>query len=144
MHCNTITSNLLTVVRLLVKISTSIENPKGYFEEYLSTRQNPLKLTSSKPVIYPSLSSFFSFRSMLRFHSRSHQIIGYWWITVEKYFINIAYLYGNRKINLRMKCTATRKHLSFLYLIKERYFLCRGPSIIWKNIVEAIYIKSLQ
>ena len=77
MRCKTIPANLLTVVGLIVEPITAIENTKGYIEAFISIRQNPLTLKSSNQVILPSLSIFFSFRSMLRFNIRSHRVIDY-------------------------------------------------------------------
>ena len=66
MRCKTITANLLIIVRLLVEPITSLAKPKSYLESYIYISQPPLTVTSINPVIYPSLSSFFSFSNMLR------------------------------------------------------------------------------
>ena len=138
MRCKAVTANLLTVVGLPVEPSTAIAKPKGYLDASLSIRQPPRTVTSSNPVISPSLSSFFFFSSMLRSNSRSHRSIGKQWITVESYVGNSADLYGRRNITGKMKCKASRNYLSIIELIKGRYVLFRGPSISWKRIVEAI------
>ena len=52
MRCKTITSNLLTVVRLLVEPSTAVEK-KGSLEASIYIRRTTLTLTSSKTIIYP-------------------------------------------------------------------------------------------
>ena len=77
MRCKTITANLLVIVGLLVEPITSIENPKGSLKEYLPIKQPPLTVTSKYPVILSSLSSYFSFSSMLIYNSISHHSIGY-------------------------------------------------------------------
>ena len=88
--CKTITANLLTIVCLLVAPRIFISKPKGSPEAYIPIRQPSWTVTYKYPVIYSSLSSFFYFGSMLRSNSRSHQIIEYWWSTVEIYVRNSA------------------------------------------------------
>ena len=65
MHFKTITMNLLTIVHLFVEPITSIAKPKASLEAYFSVRQLPFTVNSSKPVISPSLLSFFFFYNML-------------------------------------------------------------------------------
>ena len=138
MRCKKITSNLLRIVCILVEPITSLAKSKASIEESLSIRKTPWGVTSSKPVISPSLSSFFYFGSMMIYNSRSHQSIGYWWSTVDSYAENIAGRCGSRNRTGKMKYTESRNWLSFIYLIKGRYVLCRGPSISWKMIFEVI------
>ena len=76
MHCKAVTENLLVVVGLLFEPSTAIEKSKGLIEASLSISQTIITVTSSIPVISPSLSSSFYLSSMLRSNSISHQSIG--------------------------------------------------------------------
>ena len=75
MHCKSVTANLLKVVGILVEPSIDIVKPKGHIEAYLSIGQPHITVTSSSPVIYPSLYISFFFSSMLRSISRSRQSI---------------------------------------------------------------------
>ena len=138
MTFKTITTNLLTIIGLVVEPIISIAKTLAYVEVNISIRQPPWTVTSGNPVIYTSLSSFFSFRIMLRSNSRSHQSVGYWWNTVDSYIRNSAGHCGGRNRTRKMKCTSSKNCLSFINLTKERYVLCRGPSVSWKRIVEAI------
>ena len=49
---------------LLVEPITYLVKPKAYLEAYISIRKIPLKLTSSKTIISPSLFSFLFFGKM--------------------------------------------------------------------------------
>ena len=128
-HCKTVTDNLLTVLGLLVEHSTAITKTKVYLEVPLSIRQPSIKVTSSIPVIYPSLSSSLFFSSMLRSNIRSH-----WSFNV----VNSADLCGSIIMNVKTKWTASRNLLSFINLIKGKYVLLWGPSISLNTIVEEI------
>ena len=74
----TITTNLLTIVHLLVEPITSLVKPKDYLEVSISIRQLPWTGTSSKPIIYPSLLRLLFFGNMIRSNRYS-------WGTVERY-----------------------------------------------------------
>ena len=91
MRCKSIKSILLTVVFFLVEPSTAIAKPKDSTEEYFSIRQSTWTVTSINTVIDPSLSSSFSFNSLLRSNSRSQQ-----WTTVESYVGNSAEFCGKK------------------------------------------------
>ena len=145
MHCKSITANLLTIVGLLVENITSLAKPKASLEASLSIRKPPLTLTYSKPVISPSLSSLISFRSILRYNSRSPRSIGYWWSTVESYVGNSSGHCGGRNITGKMKFTSSIKCVSFIGLIKGRSVLFRGTSIslkiyFWSNLEQVVPI----
>ena len=106
--------------------------------------QPPWKVTCSKPVKSPYISSFFSFGSMLIYISISLQSIGYYWSTVESYVVNSVGRYGGRNITGKMKCTASGNYLSFINLIKGGYVIFQDPNINWKSIFESIWSKSFQ
>ena len=78
MHFKKITMNLLKIVQPLVEPITSLAKPKAYLEAYFSIRQLPWKVTSSEPVISPSLLSFFFLCNILRSNR-------YWWGTVDNH-----------------------------------------------------------
>ena len=78
MNFKTITVNLLTIVHPLVEPITSLAKPKAYLEASFSIRQLPWTVASTKPVVSPSLFSFFFFRNMLRSNRYS-------WGTVESH-----------------------------------------------------------
>ena len=65
-----------TVVGLLVEPITSISKPKGYLESYPFIRQPYIAVTSSSPVIPPSLVSSLFLSSMLKTKGRIHQSRG--------------------------------------------------------------------
>ena len=65
MRCKSITTNLLTVVGLLVEPSTAIKKPNCSIGVSFSIRQPSIKVTYIINVIYPSLSSFVFSSSML-------------------------------------------------------------------------------
>ena len=134
MHFKTIAMNLLTIVHLLVKPITSLAKPKASLEAYFSIRQPPWTVTYSKPVISPSLFSFFFFGNMLRSNRYS-------WGTVESHVGNSDDSCGGRNTTRKLKCTEGRKCISIIDIIRGRYVLCCGPSIRWEVIVEAILSK---
>ena len=76
MYFKTITMNLLTIVHLLVGPITYLAKLKAYMETSFLIMQLPWTVTSSKPVISPSLLSFLFFCNMLKFNR-------YWPGTVE-------------------------------------------------------------
>ena len=117
MRSKIITANLLKIVGLLVEHITSIAKPKASLERYLSLKKTPWKVSSSKPVISPSLSSFFSFGSMLRSNSISNWSIGYWWSTVESYVGNSSGHCRRRNTTGTMKCIESSNCLYFINLI---------------------------
>ena len=135
MRFKTITMNLSTIVHLIVEPITFLAKPKASLEEYISIRQLPWTVTSSKPVISPSLFSFFFFGNMLRSNRYS-------WGTVYSHFGNSADRCGGRNTTRKMKCTSSRNCISIVNLIKGRCVLCLGTSIGWNFIVEAILGKS--
>ena len=138
MHCKTVTMNMSTIVHpLIVETITSVAKPKASLEASISIRQLPWTVTSSKPVISPSLFIFFFFGNMLRSN-------GYWWGTVKSHVVNSADCNGWRNTTGKIKCTESRKCISIIDLIKARYVICWGPSIRWKRIVGAILSKSFQ
>ena len=127
--CKTITANLLEILGLLVEPSTSISKPKGCLEAFLPIGKPLWTLTYKYPMIYSSLSSFFSFSSMLISNSISHPSIGCWWSTVESYVRNSAGRCGSRNRTRKMKCTESRNCLSIIHLINGRYVIFWGPYI---------------
>ena len=116
---------LSTIVHLLVEPITSLAKPKYYLEASISIRQLPWTWISSKPVIYPSLFSFFVFGNILRSNR-------YWWGTVESHVGNSADRCGGRHRTRKMKYTASRNCILTIGLIKGRYVLCWFPPIRWK------------
>ena len=122
----TITTNLPTIVHLLVEFVTSLDKPKASLEASISIRQPTWTVTSSKPVIYPSLFSFLFFGNMLGSNI-------YWWGTVESHVGNSADRCGGRNTTVKMKCTASRNCIFITNLVKGRCVLCWGTSIRWKN-----------
>ena len=133
----TITTNLSTIVHLLVEPIKSLEKPKAYLEASISIRQLTWTVTFSKPVISLSLFSFFFFGNMLISNR-------YWWGTVESHVGNSADLCGGRNTTGKMKYTASRNCISIIDLIKGRCVLSWGPSIRWKIKFEAILSKLFQ
>ena len=137
MSFKTITTNLSTIVHLLVEPITSIAKPKASKEAYISIMQLPLIVTSSKPVISPSLFSFFFFGNMLISNR-------YLWGTVESHVGNSANCCRGRNTTGKMKCMASINCISIIDLIKGLYVLFLGPYIRWKIVVEAILSKSFR
>ena len=73
MRYKSVTVNLVTVVGPLVESSiTAIANTEGSLEAYLSIRENPITVTSNRPVIPPYLPISLFFSNMLIPNSRSH------------------------------------------------------------------------
>ena len=137
MHYKTIMANLLTIVCLLVEPITSLVKPKASLAAYISIRETPWTVTSSKPVIYTSLSILLSFVNMLRSNR-------YWWSTVLSYIVNSASQCGRRKRTGKMKRKASRNCFSIVDPIKGRYIIWQGHTIRWKRMVESILSKSFQ
>ena len=54
-HYKAVTSNVLTVVVLLVETSTAIEKTKGFLESYIYISKNLFTVTYISPVIPPFL-----------------------------------------------------------------------------------------
>ena len=117
MRFKKITTNFSTTLHLLVEPITSLEKPKAFLEAYISIRQLPWTVTSSKPVISHSMFSFLFFRNMLRSNR-------YLWGTVESHVGNSAGRCGGRNTTGKMKCTASRNCISIIDLIKGGYVLC--------------------
>ena len=135
MHFKTITMNLLTIVHLPVEPITPLVKPKDSMGLYISIMQNSWTVTSSKPVISPSLFRFFFFGNMLRYNRYS-------WGTVKSHVGNSADSCEWKNRSRKMKCMASRNYIFIINLIKARYVLCWGSYIKWKSIVEAILSKS--
>ena len=66
--CKSVTTQVFTVVGLLVELCTAIAKPKGSLEASPSIRQPSVTITSNSPVIYPFLFSSFFFSSTLQSH----------------------------------------------------------------------------
>ena len=81
MRFKTMTTNLSTIVHIFVETITSLAKPKASLEAFISIRKISWTVTSSKPVISPSLFSFLFFGNMLISNR-------YWWGTVESYVVN--------------------------------------------------------
>ena len=79
MHFKTIQMNLLTILHPLVEPITSLARPKASLEASFYIRQLTWTVTSSKPVVSPSLFSFFFFGNMLISNRYS-------WGTFESFF----------------------------------------------------------
>ena len=92
--CKAITTNLFTVLGLLVWPNTSIAEPKGSIEEYITIRKTSIKVTYISPVIPPYLHSSFFYSSILRFNSISHQSRVWKQSTVESEVVNSVDLCG--------------------------------------------------
>ena len=137
MRFKTITMNLSIILHLLVEPITYIEKPKASMEASISIRKLTWTVTSSNPVIYPSLYSFLFFGYMLISNR-------YLWGTVESHVVNSADRCGGRNTTGKMKWTESRNCISIIDLIKGRYVICWVPSIIWKIIVEEILSKSFR
>ena len=97
-HCKAVTTNCFTLVGLLVRLSTSIEKPKGSIVAYPSIRWNPVTLTSTNTVVSSSLFSYLFFSSTTRNKSRYWQSRGCRWSTVESEVENSAAMCGTRRI----------------------------------------------
>ena len=65
MHLKKITANLLTIACLLVEPIKYLAELKASIGASLTIRKYPLTVTYINPVIYPPLSSFLYFGSML-------------------------------------------------------------------------------
>ena len=78
MRFKTITMNLSKIVHLLVEPDTALAKSKASLEASISIRQLPWTVTSSNPVISPSLFSFLFFGDMLISNR-------YWWDIVENH-----------------------------------------------------------
>ena len=102
MHCKTITADFLTIVGLLVEPITPIAKTKDSPEAYISISKPPWTVTYIKPVIYPYLCSFLSFRSMLRSNGRSHRSMWYWWSIFESYVISCDGPCGRRNRTVKL------------------------------------------
>ena len=137
LHFKTITTNLSTILHLLVEPITSLAKPKASMEAYIAIRKLPWTLTYSKPVISPSLFSFFFFGNILISNR-------YWWGTIESHAGNSADSCRGRNTTGKMKYTVSIKCISIIDLIKGRYVICWGPAIRWKRIVKAILRKLLR
>ena len=129
MRFKTITAKLLTIVRLIVEPITNLAKPKAYLETYLSIRQPPWTGTSSKPVISPSLSSFFSFGNILTLNR-------YWWSTVDIYVKNSAGWCRGRNITRKMRCTASRNCMSIINLIQGGMLFSGFPILCEKLLLK--------
>ena len=136
MMCSkTITMNLSTIVHLIVEPITSLSKPKASLEASIYIRQLPWTLTSSKPVISPSLFSFLFFGNMLSSNRYSLD-------NVEIHVVNSSDICGEKSTTRRLNWTAIRNCISIINLVKGRYFLCWFTFTRWKFIVESILIKS--
>ena len=62
----TITTNLLTIIHLIVEPIKSLAKLKASLEAFIYIRKIPGTVTSSKPVISSSLFIFFFYGNMLR------------------------------------------------------------------------------
>ena len=78
MRFKTITTNLSTIVHLIVEPITSLVKPKACLDASIFISQLPLTVSSSKPVISPSLLSFLFFCNI----PKSNR---YWWGNVESH-----------------------------------------------------------
>ena len=136
-YFKTVTMNLFTIVQLIFETITSLAKPKASLEAYFSISQLPCTVNSSKPVISPSLFSFFFFGNMIRSNRYS-------WGTVDIHVGNSADSYGGRNTTIKLKLTESRNYISIIKLIKGGYVLSWGPSIRWNLIVEEILSKSFR
>ena len=75
MSCKAVTTNLFTVVGLLVETITAIVKPKGSLEASNYIRKPNIIVTYNIPVISTPLSILFFFISMLISNVISHRII---------------------------------------------------------------------
>ena len=131
MHCKTVTINMLTIVHpFIVETTTSVAKPKASLWASLSVRQIPWTVTSSKPVISSSQLGFLFF--------------GIMWGTALSQVRNSAESSGGRNRSRKLKWTASRNCIFIIDFIKERYVLCRVPTIRLEVIVEAILSKSFR
>ena len=137
MRFKKITANLSKIVCLIVEPITYLAEPKDSPEASLYISQTTWTITSSKPVIYPSLSSFLYFGNMMISN-------GYWWSTVESYVVNSSVCCRGINTTGKMKLTESRNFNSIINLIKGRYVICWSNNIGWKSIVEAILSKSFR
>ena len=67
-RCKLVTTQVFTVVGLLVELGKAIAKPKCSIEAYPSIRQMSVTVTSGSPVIYYSLFSSSFFSSTLKSH----------------------------------------------------------------------------
>ena len=128
MRFKTITTNLSTIVHLLVEPITSLAKPKASLETSISIRQLPWTVTSSKPVISPFLFCYFFFGNMLRSNRYS-------WGNVESHVGNSADLCGGRNTTRKMKCTASRNYISVIDLIKGGGMFLAGVPIAGEKLL---------
>ena len=137
MRFKTITTNLSTIVHLLVEPITSPVKPKASLEASIYIRQLPWTINYSKLVMSPSLFSVLFFGNMLRSKR-------YWWGTIESHVGISTDHCGGRYTTGKIKCTTTRNFIYINDLIKGRCVLWWGPSIRRKRIIEAILSKLFQ
>ena len=120
-----ITTNLSTIVHLLVEPIISLAKPKSSMEAYISIKKLPWTATSSKPGISSSLFRLLFSRNILRSNR-------YWWGTVESHVGNSADHCGGRNTTGKINCTEIRNCISIIDLINGRCVLCWVPYIRWK------------
>ena len=60
-HCTAVTTQVFTLIGLLVELGKAIAKSKGSLEAYPSIRQTSITVTSNSPIIYSSLFSSFFF-----------------------------------------------------------------------------------
>ena len=128
MRCKKITSNLSTIVHLLVEPIKYLAKPKSSIEESLYIRQPPWTVTYSNPVISPPLYSFFSFVNMLISNR-------YWSITVLSYVVNSSRRCRGINTTGKMKSMASKNCISIVGLIKGGVCSLLGYHYQLKNIV---------
>ena len=62
-YCKAVTTQVFTVVSLLVELGTSIAKSKDYIDAYPSIRQPSVTVPSNSPVVYPPLFASLRFIS---------------------------------------------------------------------------------
>ena len=126
-RCKAITASFFTVVWILVEPSTFIEK-NSYFEEYPSSRQLSITVTSSSTAIPSSLLSSLFFGNILRTNNRIHLSRDWQWSSFGSEVWNIAALFGMRK-NWKNEVCLNQK-LSIHHLPNQvEVFVFRSPSI---------------
>ena len=132
-RCKSVRANLFTVVCLIDWPSIDIVKPKSSLEAYLYISYASLILTSTSPVIPPSLPISLFYRSMLKTNSRIFQSIGWWWSTIDIEVVNSPDFWIKRSRTKKMNNTVSRNYFSVINLIKENNVLCWSPSITLKG-----------
>ena len=126
------------VLDLLVKLSTSIETPKGSLENFLLIRQPSAKITSTSPVKIYVLFIFYFCNSIMWKNIVGRQRRGWRWSTGDSKARNSSVLHLTRYISENIYDMASSNCISIIDIIKERYIIFQSPHVSWKIMIEEI------